>query len=602
MSEKKIIENPRIRIVDDLKRRNIGNEKAIAGEYAGSKFTYKQTFKMFDDYKKAFISLDGLNSKPITMSVPSVISSANAVFGAMDANKIVNFAGPGFLFNYPEQYITKLGSETVFIMDVFLNEEFIQRLKTAGVKNVIITSATDYMDPIYKFVAIKKGLIKKMDFLDEYVREGKHIPQGMQFIRLEDFAKAGAKIKEDVKFPYEENRTAAYFLTGATTSMHPKGVITSEDGLTKMSMIYDELWFDFKSGDKNAVFIPIFYKTGFVHSVYAGLFRGATNVYKPKYDKDAFGKDLIDSKATVAVVAPSHVAALENAGLKDNSLSRLKYLFIGGEAVTPAQMQRFREIARRLGIKYIINGYGMTETGCLSGLSILEATTAGDVTIVPVPSVEYKIIDVETGKEVMPGELGILVVSSPCATKGYLDEEQNKKLFDKNGNIITGDIAAQEKSGRYRVYGRASDIFTNNGISYPMYIIEEEVLNNNGIAEAEVVRIKVDSTEKFAIFIVLERGKEHEKDEIIKQLSNLNVPGIEHLIGIKIFDRFATRAETGKRDALAMEEEKIGFIKYNNSTSTYHQTDILEDRTSIIYPIDSLEQNNKQGRQLIKKL
>ena len=54
MSEKKIIENPRIRIVDDLKRRNIGNEKAIAGEYAGSKFTYKQTFKMFDDYKKAF--------------------------------------------------------------------------------------------------------------------------------------------------------------------------------------------------------------------------------------------------------------------------------------------------------------------------------------------------------------------------------------------------------------------------------------------------------------------------------------------------------------------------------------------------------------------
>ena len=70
MEEKKLngypsVDNPRRRIVEDLKIRNKDNMKVIAGEYFGSKFTYAQTFKMFEDYKKAFIAIDGLNEEPL---------------------------------------------------------------------------------------------------------------------------------------------------------------------------------------------------------------------------------------------------------------------------------------------------------------------------------------------------------------------------------------------------------------------------------------------------------------------------------------------------------------------------------------------------------
>ncbi len=44
-----IIENPKRRIVEDLKIRNKENMNGIAGEYFGSKFTYAQTFEMFED-------------------------------------------------------------------------------------------------------------------------------------------------------------------------------------------------------------------------------------------------------------------------------------------------------------------------------------------------------------------------------------------------------------------------------------------------------------------------------------------------------------------------------------------------------------------------
>ena len=68
-----IIENPHIRVLEDLKRRNRDNGSVIAGEYFGGKYTYDETFKMINDYKKAFLSLDGNNSHSITVSSPAVI-------------------------------------------------------------------------------------------------------------------------------------------------------------------------------------------------------------------------------------------------------------------------------------------------------------------------------------------------------------------------------------------------------------------------------------------------------------------------------------------------------------------------------------------------
>lgn len=580
--------NPRRTVIEDLKIRNIGNEKAIAGEYYGNEFSYEQTFKMFDDYKKAFISLDGINDNPITISAPSTISSVNAFYGAIGANKIANMTGPGFLFEYTEKYTKKVNSKTVFILDKFLNEEYIKRLHKAGVKNVIITSITDYMHPI-----VKESLPSE-DFLDNYKKSIGNLPMDMQFIRLSEFAKTGSEIKENIIFPYEENKIASYFLTGATTSQYPKGVQIGVDGLTKMSQIYDNMWFDFSSGDKNTIFIPIFYATGAIHGVHAGLFRGATNSYKPVYDRFAFARDLIDSNAKIAVVAPSHLTTLENANLEDGALKHVKYIFIGGEAITPSQMLRFRKIAKRLGIKYIINGYGMTETGSMSGMSSLDPLSDDDVTIKPVPGVKYRIIDVKTGEVLSDNERGILEVLTPCATAGYLDKEKNKKLFTEDSWVHTGDVAVRN-NGRYRVFGRYTDKFTNGGIDYPMYDIEEKVLDHPGVLEGEVIKFKIGNEEYPAIVVVLKEEWKNRTNQVLEELSNLSVPGMEYLIGTKFIDNFKTNPITGKRDYLSLPEDKDNYYRYDFETKKTYRIDDVEDELDITFiendiPIEKLEE------------
>jgi len=599
-----MIANQRMRIVDNLKQRNIHNGKVIAGEYFGNKYTYDKTFKMFEDYKKAFLSLDGINSDSITIASPSTIASVNAFYGAMDANKTVNSVGPGFLFAFTDKYINEFQSKTVFIFDTFLNEEFIQKLASAGVKNVIITSITDYMNPIVKSIGIKNGLLPKNDFLDDYLKSGKKLPQGMQFIRLKEFAKTGSKIKEDTKFSYEEGKVAARFLTGATTSQIPKCVELYAEGFNKMAEIYDNTWFDFNPGDRNTVFIPLFYATGAVHGVHAGLFSGLTNIYKPKYDRFAFGKDLMDSKAQIALAAPSHLATLVDSNLEDNSLNHLKYVFIGGEAIMPAQMKKFREAAKRLGIEYILNGYGMTETGSMSGISDKIALSDDDVTIVPAPGVKYRIVDPITRLELKDNQRGILEKWSPCNCKGYTDLEKTKKLFTEDGWINTGDIAIRYSNGRYRVFGRETDYFTNHNKKYAMFDIEEEVLKHPGVAEAEVIKFTINNQEYPAIVLVLKQEWKTRLNDILAYISNIDVPGVEYLIGTRFIDNFKTNPITAKRDYLSLVEEKTGYYKYNNKNNMFYQTDLDSNNRPITIYVSSNELqifDNMKEKVLIKK-
>lgn len=568
IENKPIIENPKLRIVEDLKIRNKNNMNLIAGEYFGNKYTYKETFKMFEDYKKAFIDIDGLNEDTITISAPSTIASVNAFYGALDANKVLNMTGPGFLHAYTEQYTTRLNSKTVFMFDGFLTDDLVSKFHKAGVKNIIVTSVADYMNPIVKFIGTKKGLISNKDFLDEYAKTHKSLPQGMEMMRLKDFARIGSKIKETYDFPYEENKLAAYFLTGATTSQFPKCVKISADGFTKMARIYDELWFDFQPGDRQTIFIPLFYATGAVHGVHAGLMDGMTLIYKPKYDRFAFAKDLVETKAKIALVAPSHVATLEESGLEDNALSHLKYIFIGGEAIMPAAMEKFRKTGDRLGIQYILNGYGMTETGNMSGISDKESK-GDDVTVIPVPGVEYRIVDPVT-KEILPDNArGILEKKSPCATLGYFEEEKNKILFTEDGWINTGDIAIRYSNGKYRIFGRGTDCFTNNGITYAMYDIEEQALKHPDVAEAEVIKFTIDGEEYHAMVVVLNSNAINRIAEVTKELCAIDVAGMEHFIGVRYVDKFKTHPVTSKRDYLSLQNDKTGYYFVDENDNVF---------------------------------
>ena len=84
--------------------------------------------------------------------------------------------GPGFLQVYTEKYTKEVESQTVLVFDGFLNDDVVVKMQAAGVKNLIITSITDYMSPVVKIAAQTQGLIDSKDFLDEYAKRHKTVP------------------------------------------------------------------------------------------------------------------------------------------------------------------------------------------------------------------------------------------------------------------------------------------------------------------------------------------------------------------------------------------------------------------------------------------
>ncbi len=325
----------------------------------------------------------------------------------------------------------------------------------------------------------------------------------------------------------------------------------------------------------------LFYATGAIHGIHAGLINGMTMIYKPKYDRFAFAKDLVDSKATLAVVAPSHVSTLDESGLPDNALNHVRYLCIGGEAVMPAQMEKFRLTAKRLGIHNIISGYGMTETGSASGMSALEYDNIQDVTVKILPGIQYRIVDSETGKILDNNERGILEVKSPCATAGYIEEEKNKDLFTPDGWIRTGDIAVRYDNGRYRIFGWVTDCFTNSGKTYPMYDIEEKILTHPAVAEAEVIKFNITSEEYPAIVVV---PKSEWQDRIVtalRDLCTLDVLGMEFLLGVRFVDKFKTNPVTAKRDYLSLTNETSDYYFYDKNTNKIYCVNIGKDKVEV---------------------
>lgn len=174
------IENPKRRIVEDLKIRNKDNMKVVAGEYFGSKFTYAQTFEMFENYKKAFIAIDGLNEDTITISAPSTIASVNVFYGAMDANKVVNMTGKIWLHTGDLGYVDEEGF-------VVLNGRARRVIVRLGFK----ISAYTIEDKISEHPAVKECVaVEVKDSVEE------HVP--MVYIVLKDDKCDKEKIQKSI--------------------------------------------------------------------------------------------------------------------------------------------------------------------------------------------------------------------------------------------------------------------------------------------------------------------------------------------------------------------------------------------------------------------
>jgi fatty-acyl-CoA synthase len=148
----------------------------------------------------------------------------------------------------------------------------------------------------------------------------------------------------------------------------------------------------------------------------------------------------------------------------------------------------------------------------------------------PIPGMEIRIVDRETGAELGPGERGELLCRGYGVFEGYhRDPEQTAKVLGEDGWVRSGDLVSVDADGYVSYHGRLKDMLKVGGENVAAAEIEGVLLTHPDVREAQVVAAPdAKYVEVPAAFVELRDGAGAGADELVAfcdgQLATFKVP------------------------------------------------------------------------------
>ena len=273
---------------------------------------------------------------------------------------------------------------------------------------------------------------------------------------------------------------AAILYTSGTTG-RSKGAMLTHDNLVSNARTLVDAW-HITADDVLLHALPIFHTHGLFVAISTTLLAGSSMLYLPRFDVNEIVRLL--PQATMMMGVPtfySRLLACDDFGKTQSAHIRL---FISGSAPLSAEVHK--DFNARTG-HAILERYGMTETNMNTSNPYDGDRRPGTVGF-PLPGVELRITDAETGEPLNPGSVGMIEVRGPNVFCGYwCQPEKTAEELRENGFFITGDMGLTDDDGYVSIVGRSKDLIISGGFNvYPAEV--EAVLDEiPGVAESAVI-------------------------------------------------------------------------------------------------------------------
>ncbi|MGQ7793275.1 malonate--CoA ligase [Faunimonas sp. B44] len=297
---------------------------------------------------------------------------------------------------------------------------------------------------------------------------------------LTDAVEAAPAAFADVEAACDE--LAAILYTSGTTG-RSKGAMLTHENLYSNAEALVETW-RFSAGDVLLHALPIFHTHGLFVASNTLLLAGGSMIYLPRFDLEKVVALL--PRATAMMGVPTFYSRLLSRPDFDRDLVRHMRLFISGSAPLSAEVHK--EFFERTG-HAILERYGMTETGMNTSNPYDGERRPGTVGF-PLPGVELRIADPDTGAVLPQGSVGVIEVRGPNVFKGYWrNPEKTKEEFRDDGFFVTGDLALVDPDGYVTIVGRAKDLIISGGFNVYPAEVEAALDAVPGIAESAVIGV-----------------------------------------------------------------------------------------------------------------
>ncbi|HZD84369.1 MAG TPA: AMP-binding protein [Gemmatimonadaceae bacterium] len=185
---------------------------------------------------------------------------------------------------------------------------------------------------------------------------------------------------------------------------------------------------------------------------------------------------------------PTTFSVLIKSPPQGEDLSSLKRNFITGSTSLPISVRR--EFERVSGVR-ILNSYGLTENTASVAIEPRDGQSREGSSGVAVPYTRVRVNSLEdtgtTSASCGPNQTGMIQVSGPGVTLGYLNDSHTQASRTADGWLITGDLGRIDSDGNLFVTGRAKDIIIRGGHNIDPGIIEDALLQSPEVLLAAAV-------------------------------------------------------------------------------------------------------------------
>lgn len=262
---------------------------------------------------------------------------------------------------------------------------------------------------------------------------------------------------------------ASLQFTSGTTGF-PKGALLTHAGMManawgisgRLRVTEDDRW---------TSIIPLFHCAGCIMCILGTLQRGSCYVGVPAFDPVGMFGVMEGERCTMLSGVPtSHVAMLNHPDRAKYDLSRLRAGTCGGADTDPALL---RDCAETFPLPGIVQVYGQTEASTLISLADCTAPDRFETCGPPLPGVEVRITDPQSGAMMPTGDIGQIETTGPMVMRGYFNNDAaTAETIAADGWMKTGDLGYLTPDGNVVVAGgRLRDMIIRGGENiYPVEI------------------------------------------------------------------------------------------------------------------------------------
>jgi len=302
--------------------------------------------------------------------------------------------------------------------------------------------------------------------------------------------------------------------TSGTTGF-PKGVmLTHYNVVNNGKCIGDRM--DLSTADRMMVQVPMFHCFGMVLAMTATMTHGGTLSPLPYFSTRASLACINQERITCFHGVPTmFIAMMEHPDFAQTDFS---YMRTGIMAGSPCPISKMRDVVDKMNMKEITIVYGETEAspGCTMSctddpLEIRVATVGR-----PLPEIECRIVDPESGEELGDGQVGEFVARGYNIMKGYYKmPEATAEAIDADGWLHTGDLACRTEEGNYRITGRLKDMIIRGGENIYPKELEEFLYTHPKVKDVQVIGVPDEGLgEEIMACIILKENCEADEREI----------------------------------------------------------------------------------------